>query len=192
MGEREEGAATFSASLASLGLDWRATMGEVRKAYRRLSLEHHPDRVRDPALKLEAHRRFLKLRDAYEFLRRHPGLLRGGAEAAGPATPVKGMPVEAEFEAFVQRYRRLHAVHPSPLADRLTGWLEGSEGSFESIAASIIVWTLYIALVAALLFRPSGRKEEPPARSSRAGGSFEACVSSQSLTTLAAFGPLSV
>lgn len=186
MGERDEGVATFSASLAALGLDWRATMAEVRKAYRRLSLEHHPDRVRDPALKLEAQRRFLKLRDAYEFLRRHPGLLRGapqgaaggGPEAAGRQTPVKGGPVEAEFEAFVQRYRRLHAASPSPLSERLTGWLEGSEGSFESIAASIIVWTLYIALVAALLFRPPGRKEEPPARSSRAGGSFEACVSS--------------
>ena len=65
---------TVPVALARLGLDGRANFSDVHDAYRRLSLAHHPDRIQDPGRKLAAHRRFLEIRDAYEFLRRRAQL----------------------------------------------------------------------------------------------------------------------
>jgi|GEM_PF-4094369 len=138
-----DGGLTLPEALERLGLDRRASLADARKAYRRLSLKHHPDLFQDPGEKLAAHRRFLKIRDAYEFLRKHPELLRG----ARPAEPAADDPVAARIDAILRRYRELHSVRPSPAADLLRRVLDGIPAFF--------VWLLFGGIVAALLMRPA-------------------------------------
>ena len=52
----------------TLGVEPTATAEEVRKAYRKLVLKCHPDKVRDEAAKPEAERRFQAIVTAYEVL----------------------------------------------------------------------------------------------------------------------------
>lgn len=141
---------TLTAALACLGLDARAKPADVRAAYRRLSLEHHPDRVQDPDDKLAAQRRFMKIRDAYEFLRRRPQLLNGHRPSRpGGEAEAAPDPVEAGIDEVLRRYRELHAVRPSPVARFLGGFLD------HWIPLSVVC-ALYAVLVAALLLRPAG------------------------------------
>lgn len=142
---------TLAAALERLGLDRRADAAAVRKAYRRLSLEHHPDRVLDAADKAAAQRRFMKIRDAYEFLRRRPQLLAGSrpVKPGGAKTEAAPDPVDARIETMIRRYRELHAVRPSPAAEFLNGLLDE-----QSVMCG--VWALYLVFVAALLARPPG------------------------------------
>lgn len=51
-----------------LELDSEAQMTQIRKAYRRLSLQMHPDKVKDPELKLLAQKAFMDIVAAYEVL----------------------------------------------------------------------------------------------------------------------------
>ena len=51
-----------------LGIDKDATTQDVKKAYRKLALKHHPDRVSDPAAKEKAQNKFAKISNAYELL----------------------------------------------------------------------------------------------------------------------------
>jgi curved DNA-binding protein CbpA len=140
----------LSSALERLGLDSSAKASDVRLAYRRLSLEHHPDRVQDPDGKLAAQRRFMKIRDAYEFLRKRPQLLRGFQPAKpGGGTAAAPDSVEASIDKILRRYRELHAVRPSPAAEFLRVYLD-------HWIPVCIVWALYIAFVAALIIRPSG------------------------------------
>ncbi|MGC8893308.1 MAG: molecular chaperone DnaJ [candidate division WOR-3 bacterium] len=50
-----------------LGVDKNATPDEIKKAYRRLALKYHPDRV-PPEAKAEAEERFKEISEAYEVL----------------------------------------------------------------------------------------------------------------------------
>ncbi|KAA6398539.1 MAG: putative heat shock protein DnaJ family protein [Streblomastix strix] len=50
-----------------LGLQWGASKDEVRKAYKKLSLEYHPDKNKDLTLE-EAEKKFASISDAYDFL----------------------------------------------------------------------------------------------------------------------------
>ena len=52
----------------TLGVEPTATAEEVRKAYRKLVLKCHPDKVRDEAAKPEAEKRFQAIVTAYEVL----------------------------------------------------------------------------------------------------------------------------
>lgn len=52
-----------------LGLPADASWPDVKAAWRRLSLEHHPDHARTPSQRAEAHVRFITYRAAYERLR---------------------------------------------------------------------------------------------------------------------------
>ena len=141
---------TLAAALERLGLDRRAEYAAVRRAYRRLSLAHHPDRIRDPDDVLAAQRRFMTIRDAYEFLRRHPHLLSGyRPEKRGPRPAAAPDSVEVRIEKIIRRYRELHAVRPSPAAEFLSRLLD----DWVPLA---FVWVLYVAFVAALIFRPWG------------------------------------
>lgn len=142
---------TLATALERLGLDRRADAAGVRKAYRSLSLEHHPDRVLDPADKAAAQRRFMKIRDAYEFLRRHPHLLGGfRVEKPGAAkTEAAPDPVDARIDEVLRRYRELHAVRPSPAAEFLNR-------SLDEPGVIFCLWTLYLIFIAALLARPPG------------------------------------
>jgi DnaJ-class molecular chaperone len=51
-----------------LGVDRKATVAEIRSAYRKLVLKCHPDKVEDPALKLIKQDEFQKVQEAYELL----------------------------------------------------------------------------------------------------------------------------
>ncbi len=74
-----------------LGVTRTASNAEVKKAYRRLAMKHHPDRNKDDA---DASRKFREVREAYEVLNDsdkraaydqfgHAGLGRGRAGAGG-------------------------------------------------------------------------------------------------------------
>ena len=49
-----------------LGVEPTATEADIKKAYRKLALKHHPDRVNDPAAKEKANTVFAKIAHAYE------------------------------------------------------------------------------------------------------------------------------
>jgi curved DNA-binding protein CbpA len=54
---------------AILGIAKTARPDEIKKAYQHLARDNHPDRVRDPALKAEADRKFQLITEAYNQLR---------------------------------------------------------------------------------------------------------------------------
>jgi DnaJ like chaperone protein len=58
-----------------LEIDQSASDAEVKKAYRRLALKFHPDKVRDmgEAYAKQAEARFLDVQDAYEHLKKMRG-----------------------------------------------------------------------------------------------------------------------
>ena len=58
-----------------LEVDQSASDAEVKKAYRRLALKFHPDKVRDmgEAYAKQAEARFLEVQDAYEHLKKVRG-----------------------------------------------------------------------------------------------------------------------
>ncbi|XP_001354331.1 dnaJ homolog subfamily C member 22 [Drosophila pseudoobscura] len=51
-----------------LGVSATASQAEITAAYRRLSKEYHPDKVKDEALRNEAHQRFIEIQQAYNVL----------------------------------------------------------------------------------------------------------------------------
>ena len=51
-----------------LGVQRGASVDDVKKAYRQLVMQHHPDRVADPAKKKEAEERFKEISEAYAVL----------------------------------------------------------------------------------------------------------------------------
>jgi len=51
-----------------LGVQKGAAVDDVKKAYRQLVMQHHPDRVADPAKKKEAEERFKEISEAYAVL----------------------------------------------------------------------------------------------------------------------------
>lgn len=54
---------------AILGIAKTARPEEIKKAYLQLARDNHPDRIRDPALKAEADRKFQLITEAYNQLR---------------------------------------------------------------------------------------------------------------------------
>jgi len=51
-----------------LGVQKNASVDDVKKAYRQLVMQHHPDRVADPSKKKEAEERFKEISEAYAVL----------------------------------------------------------------------------------------------------------------------------
>ena len=51
-----------------LGVRPNASEAEIKKAYRKLALQHHPDRQQTPQAREEAHHIFTKISNAYEVL----------------------------------------------------------------------------------------------------------------------------
>ncbi len=54
---------------AILGIAKSARPDDIKKAYQQLARDNHPDRIRDPAQKAEADRRFQLITEAYNQLR---------------------------------------------------------------------------------------------------------------------------
>ena len=61
---------------AVLGIDSNATDDEVKKAYRRLAMKYHPDRVENlgEEVRRNAEEQFKKINEAYETIRIARGL----------------------------------------------------------------------------------------------------------------------
>lgn len=136
---------TLPEALDILGLDQGADRRQLRKAYRRLALRHHPDRFPDPAQKRAAEERFLQVRDAYEFLRSNPLLLArppGGEAASVPG--VRTAP--KEFEEILRRYRRSRGGSLGPFSR----WLGRMPGAWSGALSAVLV-VLYVLLVGFLL-----------------------------------------
>ena len=73
-----------------LGLTSDATLADVKKAYRKLARQHHPDRNNaDP----EATDRFRRITEAYEYLSAH---LKDNARGNGHTTPAPTAPPRAD------------------------------------------------------------------------------------------------
>lgn len=51
-----------------LGLSMTATQAEVKTKWRRMSLENHPDKIKDDSLRKAAEQRFMEIQQAYEVL----------------------------------------------------------------------------------------------------------------------------
>lgn len=65
-----------SAAYAVLGVPPAATDEEVKRAYRRMAMKHHPDRVAQLGEEVQkaAHEKFKKVQEAYEAIRAERGL----------------------------------------------------------------------------------------------------------------------
>ena len=75
-----------------LGLTSDATLADVKKAYRKLARQHHPDRTNaDPG----AIDRFRRITEAYEYLSAHLKDNAHGNATAGPARPPRRGPTPA-------------------------------------------------------------------------------------------------
>jgi curved DNA-binding protein CbpA len=75
---------------AELGIAPTATYRQIRAAYRRLAMDHHPDRHADPVAKVRAEERFKGLAEAYRVLsslerRREYDARRSAARRSPPA-----------------------------------------------------------------------------------------------------------
>jgi hypothetical protein len=80
-----------------LGLTSDATLADVKKAYRKLARQHHPDRNNaDPG----AIDRFRRITEAYEYLSAHlkDNANGNGHSRPGPAAPPRAPPQSHIFE----------------------------------------------------------------------------------------------
>ena len=104
---------------AILGLTSSATLADVKKAYRKLARQHHPDRNNaDPG----AINRFRRITEAYEYLSAHvkDNAHRNGHSRPGPTAPPRadaGMPggySEAASHALtmLETWQSIRARHP--------------------------------------------------------------------------------
>ncbi|MDO8519680.1 MAG: penicillin-binding protein activator [Deltaproteobacteria bacterium] len=76
----------FQEALTALELQGTPTSGELKKAFRRLALDHHPDRNPDNP---GAARRFLLILDAYNFLVENVRDIPAPAPPTGPAVVIE-------------------------------------------------------------------------------------------------------
>jgi hypothetical protein len=100
-----------------LGLTSDATLADVKKAYRKLARQHHPDRNNaDPG----AVDRFRRITEAYECLSAH---LKDNARLSGPCIPWLLPPVMRPVVAMI-------SVMPRPLRmPHLPGVIQGEGAS---------------------------------------------------------------
>ncbi len=96
---------------ATLGVAVNSTASEIRKAYRRLALKHHPDRN---AGDRGAERRFKEIAEAYDILSDSAKRAKYDAERAGaprPTVPLRpeGTPVP-DFVARARERRKAGAT----------------------------------------------------------------------------------
>jgi curved DNA-binding protein CbpA len=97
--------------LALFGLNSDAVLSDVKKAYRKLAKENHPDRFTDELLKIEQEKRMVVINEAYHFI------LNDFKERInkGKSEPLKNKPkAETDYEIYKKgfdsysRYNRAH------------------------------------------------------------------------------------
>ena len=59
-----------------LGLDRGASQDEIKKAYRRMAMKYHPDKVKDLGEQhaKAAQEKFIKVQEAYDHIRKERGM----------------------------------------------------------------------------------------------------------------------
>lgn len=74
--QQKGGATTLENAYRILEITPSATDEEVKKAYRRLALMHHPDKLADmgPSVQEEGRKKFLKIQEAYEKIKQARGM----------------------------------------------------------------------------------------------------------------------
>lgn len=77
--------ARVASPYARLGLASGASLAEVKRAYRRLAMNFHPDRAGSESLET-----FLAIKAAYEWILAHPSSADPRAGRPGPARPTTG------------------------------------------------------------------------------------------------------
>ena len=110
-----------------LGVPRDATPEQIRKAYKRLALRHHPDRINgDEKAKAEANERFAQIAHAYEMLTRGPD--EGGQRQYGQYQP-DAADMAAGFGGFGGGFPQYQQQQPfvSPF---MGGFGGGAFGSF--------------------------------------------------------------
>jgi DnaJ like chaperone protein len=77
-GRSAAGTAAAGGSYAVLGIDSSASNDEVKRAYRKLAQEYHPDRIASKGLPEEfntfAHEKFREIQEAYEAIKKERGI----------------------------------------------------------------------------------------------------------------------
>ena len=53
-----------------LGLDSSASQKDIKRNYKKLAMQWHPDKVKDPSQKREAEIKFMEIQQSYEILSR--------------------------------------------------------------------------------------------------------------------------
>jgi hypothetical protein len=87
---------------AVLQLDEHATPEEIKKAYRRLAKQYHPDVNKSP----DAHDRFIEITEAYEFLINHwPGHITGSGNKGSQNQGYTDYRWTEEYERFRKESR---------------------------------------------------------------------------------------
>ena len=67
---------SFEAAYAILEISASASDDEVKSAYRRMAMKHHPDKVASlgPDVQKAAEEKFRKIQEAYEIIKRQRGI----------------------------------------------------------------------------------------------------------------------
>ena len=97
----------------ALGLRATASQDEIKKSYRRLAMEYHPDRNGAS----DAHARFVEIGEAYEILsdptkRRHYDALRSQAPVTSPVRQSREQ-TEGDFSAWSEAARQKYSRYAS-------------------------------------------------------------------------------
>ena len=60
-----------------LGVDEKASDDELKKAYRKMAMKYHPDKVRDLGAEHQksAQEKFIKVQEAYELIKKERGFV---------------------------------------------------------------------------------------------------------------------
>ncbi|SCV04374.1 LAMI_0H15610g1_1 [Lachancea mirantina] len=103
----------------TLGVDSSATQDEIRRAYRRLALQHHPDKVSDESLREKSEIRFKEIAAAYELLSDEQR--RRNYDLYGQTDGEPGMSFgEDDFASFFQQFNQNGYDEPAAGTQRAT------------------------------------------------------------------------
>ena len=96
-----------------LGLAPSATLAEIKKAYRRLAQQYHPDKIAHDAA---GHLQFAEIKEAYEVLS-NPTKKNITCNSVGTSN----QPAEKNFSGHLPPFRYYNRC--SNLKDRFPGWI---------------------------------------------------------------------
>lgn len=153
---------TPETALSLLGLRLGAQPAEIKRAYRRLAKQMHPDLFQDPARKLEAEEQFKRLRAAVDVLAAGYSAPSGnGGTASSTTAPFDARDIYGSTYAYSFAQRTPLARSPLvgclfAMALPLGAGLSFEEGGISGLSlyvlavavAAMLVWLSYRAVLA--------------------------------------------